>query len=242
MEIDEYRRMAAAGESHWWYRNTRALLRQLLEPHLHISSDTLHFDAGGGTGATGGWLNEFGPTVLGDYESMALDVARTDFPGYRPVQLDLNDVPFRDASFSAVLCVTVLCHRLIPDPAAVVAELARVTRPGGIVCLLEPGGRRLRRGHDRVTHSARRFSVADMRALAESANLEVVRATGAYSFLLPPAAVLGLIERGKDTSDVGRNQTGLWGLFGGLARAERAVLRRFDIPFGLSAIVVARRP
>jgi SAM-dependent methyltransferase len=242
VEIDEFRRMAAAGERHWWYRNTRLLLRQLLEPVIDRGPDALHLDAGGGTGATGGWLTESATTVLGDHELMALEVARSDFAGYRPVRLDLNELPFADGSISTVLCVTVLYHRLIADPAAAVHELARVTRPGGIVCLWEPGVRRLIRGHDRVTHTARRFSVGDMRRLAEGAGLEVVRATGAYAFLVPPAAALAVVERGKETSDVGRNETGLGGVLSGMARAERALLRHVDLPAGLSAIVVARKP
>lgn len=234
--------MAAAGERHWWYRSTRILLRQLLEPYLDRSPTACHLDAGGGTGATGGWLTESAVTVLADYETMALEVGRADFDRYLPARVDLNQLPFADASFSTVLCVTALCHRMNPDPGAIVRDFARITRPGGIVCLMEPGGKRLWRGHDEVTHTARRFSVGDLRTLAVDAGLEVIRATGAYTFLVPPAAILGLVERGKDKSDVGRNETGLGGVMTGLARAERRVLRHTDLPFGLSAIVLARRP
>jgi SAM-dependent methyltransferase len=251
VDQDEYRRMAEAGEAHWWYRNTRELLRQLLADDLAAqrrrfgaagAAGVLHFDAGGGTGATGGWLTDDAPTVLGDYETMALDVARTDFPGYLPVRMDLNHLPFAADAFATTLCVTALCHRMNPDPGAIVREFARITRPGGTVCLWEPGGKRLWRGHDEVTHTARRFSVRDLRRLAEAAGLDVVRATGAYTFLVPPAFLLGLLERGKAKSDVGRQQSGLGGVLGGLASIERTLLRRFDVPFGLSAIVVARRP
>ena len=80
------------------------------------------------------------------------------------------------------------------------------------------------------------------RSMAEQAGLEVLTATGAYSFLVPPAAVLGVIERGKHKSDVGRNETGLGGILPKLAAAERRLLRTRSIPFGLSAIVIARRP
>ena len=234
--------MAAAGERHWWYRSTRILLRQLLEPHLDRSPTARHLDAGGGTGATGGWLTESAATVLADYETMALDVGRADFDRYLPARVDLNQLPFADASFSTVLCVTALCHRMNPDPGAIVRDFARIARPGGIVCLMEPGGKRLWRGHDEVTHTARRFSVGDMRTLATDAGLEVIRATGAYTFLVPPAALLGIVERGRDKSDVGRNETGLGGVMTGLARAERRVLRHADLPFGLSVIVLARKP
>ena len=161
------------------------------------------------------------PTVLDDFEPVALKAAVHDHAGYRGVRADINHVPHAIGAFDAVLCVTALCHRMNPDPQAIVTEFARVTKPGGLVCLMEPGGKRLWRGHDDVTHTARRFSLAEMRAMVRGAGLELVRATGAYSFLVPPAAVMGIVERGKNKSDVGRNESGLGGLLGQVARAER---------------------
>ena len=107
---------------------------------------------------------------------------------------------------------------------------------------MEPGGKRPWRSHDEVTHTGRRFSVGDLKRMAQDAGLEVIKATGAYSFLVPPAWLMGIIERGKAKSDVGRNQSGLGGVLGALASLERRFLRKFSVPFGLSAIVIARRP
>jgi SAM-dependent methyltransferase len=247
VDADEYRRMAAAGEKHWWYDSTRRLLRQLLEPYLAgLPDGAVVLDAGGGTGATGGWMTAHATTVLADFETMALDVARQDLAssthGLRAVRADLNHLPFADESCDAVLCVTALCHRMNPDPAAIVRDFARVTRAGGLVCLMEPGGKRLWRGHDEVTHTARRFSVGELRSMAVDAGLDVQRSTGAYSFLVPPAALMGIVERGAPKSDVGRNESGLGGTMSVLARAERRVLRRVDLPIGLSALAVARKP
>jgi SAM-dependent methyltransferase len=243
VDLDEYERMAEAGERHWWYRSTRTLLEMLVAPHLSpVDQHTLYLDAGGGTGATGSWLASRAMTVLDDFEPIALKAAASEHAGYRGVRADINHVPHRDASFDAVLCVTALCHRMNPDPQAVVDELARVAKPGGLVCLMEPGGKHLWRGHDEVTHTARRFSLDEMRRLVRRAGLELVRATGAYSFLVPPAAAMGVIERGKHKSDVGRNQSGLGGALGQLARVERALLRKTDLPFGLSVIAIGRKP
>jgi SAM-dependent methyltransferase len=234
--------MAANGEKHWWYRSTRALLRQLVEPHLTAGNGALHLDAAGGTGATGGWLGETAPTIIADYEEFALEIARADHPGYVAARADLNDMPFRPDSFSAVLCVTALCHRMNPNPEAIVDQFAKLAKPGAVIALMEPGGKRLWRSHDEVTHTARRFSVAELRAMTERAGLEIVKATGAYTFLVPPAFMMQVFERKTTKSDVGRNETGLWGLLGVLASAERRLLRRFNLPFGLSAIVIARKP
>ena len=165
MELAEYRRMAEVEDAHWWYRSTRRLLQQLLDPHLPAGGRFL--DLGCGTGATGAWLADRGELVGADFEPLALTLLRERHPGVAAAAADARALPFADASFDAALCVTVLCHRSIDSPAAVVGELARVVRPGGVVCLWEPGVRRLRRAHDRVTHTGRRFSRARPRRVAQ---------------------------------------------------------------------------
>ena len=230
--------MAAAGDRHWWYVATRQLLEQLVVPHLAPPTPrTRYLDAAGGSGATGRWLAARAATLVDDVDEDSVRYASE--AGYRSVVADLNALPHPDDSFDAVLCVTALCHRMNVDPARTVCEMARVTKPGGAVALMEPGVRRLRRGHDRVTHTARRFSRSDLAGLLRGAGLDVVRSTGAYAFLVPPAAVLAMLERGRATSDVGRNESGLGGVLPALARVERALLRRADLPTGLSVIAIA---
>ena len=48
---------------------------------------------------------------------------------------EATDLPYPDKAFDACLADTVLQH--VPDPALVVSEMARVTRPGGRVAALE---------------------------------------------------------------------------------------------------------
>ena len=243
MDVDEYERMAEASQHHWWYQATRKLLDEFAGPHLPpVTADTMYLDAGGGTGATGTWLAGRATTVIDDYEAFALAVAARGTPSYVPVRADLNHIPHRSGSFDAVLCVTALYHQMNPDPQATVIELARVLKPGGLLCLMEPGVKCLWRGHDVVTRAARRFSLAEMSAMVSGAGLELVRATGAYSFLVPAAAALQLVERGKANSDVGRNESGLGGTFGVLAKAERVWLRRRALPAGLSVLALGRKP
>jgi SAM-dependent methyltransferase len=243
MEDNEYRIMVEAGERHWWYSSTRALLDMLLTPHLPpLTSTTRYLDAGGGSGATGRWLAERATTALDDFEPVALAAAAAVYPGYRSVRADINHIPHPSNTFAASLCVTALYHQMNRDPQAIVNELARVTEPGGLVCIMEPGVRRLRRGHDAVTQTARRFSRGDVSNLITGAGLELVRATGAYSFLVPPAAVLAIVERGGEAkSDVGRNESGAGGLLSTLATIERAALKRINLPFGLSVIAIGRK-
>ena len=59
------------------------------------------------------------------------------------VQADGEHLPFADASFDLTYCVATLHHAL--DLRRMVAELARVTRPGGVVAALNEGTRSLGR-------------------------------------------------------------------------------------------------
>jgi hypothetical protein len=131
-------------------------------------------------------------------------------------------------------------HRSIADPAVAVAELARVTRPGGLVVLMEPGVRRLRRAHDRVTHSARRFSVAIF-GPPRSPRGSRSRATGAYSFLVPPAAAR------RSSSGAVRPVTSIATAAASAACSAgpppwSAASAPSLAPAGLSVVVVAHRP
>jgi len=239
VELDEYRRMAAMEDAHWWYGATRALLAAELGPHL--PDDGRFLDAGGGTGATGSWLAEWGRVVACDLEPTALVLYREGHPSVSGLAVaDLGRLPFRTATFDAVLCVTVLYHAAVSSPAAVVGEFARVVRPGGVVALLEPGIRRLRRAHDRQTHAGRRFAVRDVRRLLVDNGLEVVRSTGVFSFLVPPALALALLDRESSASDLDRDQSGLGGVLPAMAAVERRIIRHVSIPFGLSVLAIGR--
>jgi SAM-dependent methyltransferase len=240
MELAEYRRMADVEDVHWWYRSTRALLQQLLTTSLETGGRFL--DVGCGTGATGGWLGERGDVVAVDFELQALELYGERHVSIGLVAADAGRLPLAADTFDAVICVTVLCHRSIADPAAVVRELARVVRPGGMLCLWEPGVKRLDRAHDRVTHTGRRFSLRELAGHMTAAGLTLERSTGAFSFLVPAAAAKALLERGEVKSDLDHNAGGLRGVLGGLASVERRLLRRADLPFGLSVVALGRKP
>lgn len=73
----------------------------------------------------------------------SIGLGRGAFYGSFPrVQADGEHLPFADSSFDLVYCVATLHHALDLD--RMVAELARVARPGGIVAALNEGTRGLR--------------------------------------------------------------------------------------------------
>ena len=55
---------------------------------------------------------------------------------FRYLTSEAQSLPFPDATFDLVTCQTLLIH--VADPSAVVAEMVRVARPGGLVLAAEP--------------------------------------------------------------------------------------------------------
>jgi SAM-dependent methyltransferase len=241
VEPDEYARIAAAEDDHWWYRNTRALMADALAPWLGTGQTIL--DAGCGPGGNGAWLAEHGRVVGVDLAPEALDFVRERRRALVPIQASIDALPFQGGSFDVVVGVTVVYT--VTDDVAAVRELARVLRPGGAILLLEPAFAALRRAHDATVHTVRRYRRAGLEAVVTGAGLRVERSAYAYSFLAPAAFGLAVADRvrrpgGATGSDVDRRA--LDPVFAPLAALERRWLRRRTVPFGTSALVVASRP
>jgi ubiquinone/menaquinone biosynthesis C-methylase UbiE len=90
-------------------------------------------DVGCGTGHHMARLAKRGFAVAGvDGSPEMLEHARTNNPGARIEQSDVEHIPFESGTFDFVLCIEVL--RYLPDFSRCVGEIARVLKPGG-VCL-----------------------------------------------------------------------------------------------------------
>jgi SAM-dependent methyltransferase len=115
---------------------------------------------------------------------------------------DLGRLSFRDGVFDGVICTQVLEH--VPEPAYVVAELARVLKPGGHLYLSAPQGWH----QHQKPYDYFRFTSFALNRIFERAGLMVdwIRPMGGYFWhlsyqlqmmhywLLPPAEVTGRVR------------------------------------------------
>jgi trans-aconitate methyltransferase len=111
--------------------------RRLAEPFLDavaLPPGAAVLDAGCGTGALAEAIAARDPTahITGiDLSEAFIAAARARVPGGRFTTADIARLTDHDGSFDAALSLLVL--QFVPDRAAAVAELARVTKPGGII-------------------------------------------------------------------------------------------------------------
>ncbi len=114
-----------------------ARIRTLLAP---LEGDERALDVGCGTGALAYALAPLVGEVVGvDADEASLEAAREHAPpGCTFVLGDAEALPFPFGDFDLVGCLRVLHH--VRRPELVVAELARVTRPGGRILLADQLG------------------------------------------------------------------------------------------------------
>jgi ubiquinone/menaquinone biosynthesis C-methylase UbiE len=137
----------------WWRKNPSACPYGqrfwVQAPHPLITRDRLRetlaptagervLEIGPGTGyytlELAEWLGADGQLEIFDIQQEMLDhtmrqVEERGLANVAATQGDARALPYGDASFDAVVLVTVLGE--IPDPDAALAEIARVLRPGG---------------------------------------------------------------------------------------------------------------
>jgi ubiquinone/menaquinone biosynthesis C-methylase UbiE len=181
------RRFAATAEQLARHTDARAdALRERVRRFVPLAGSERALDAGTGTGALAFALSGLVREVVAiDVVPELLDEARKRLEAHPNVSLlegDVTALPFGDAEFDLAGSLNTLHH--VSRPELAVAELARVTRPGGTLLVVDQIApvdpiaalelNRFERARD-PTH-ARALSDADQRALFDANNLVVRRA------------------------------------------------------------------
>lgn len=242
----EYARMREAEDTHWWYRTLRSLVsHELTRRIVRGGPPPRVLDAGCGTGGgLGHWTRAVGARCYGiDVSSEALSHTRAR--GERLIaQASIHDLPFRDGSLDAVVCLDVLCREGVEEERAL-AEIRRVLLPGGLLILNAPAFETLRGEHDRAVRTRRRFARGELDRLLQVNGFLVTRVSYWNAFLFP---VIWMVRRlrsgrhrdGPSSSDIGHVPAVLNAALRVVLTLERNAVRVVGLPFGTSVLAVAR--
>jgi len=242
--------MLAADERHWWYRGRRRVIRAELD-RMELPVGAAILDAGCGSGRTMQELAAYG-TVSGiELSDDAAEIARARGVG-EVVIGRLEELPWPPEHFDLTTCLDVLEHT--PDDRATLAELRRVSRPGGHLLLTVPAYPWLWSIHDEVNHHYRRYTRAMLRAAARDSGWAIEGMSSFNSLLLLPAAVVRLSRRWRArrrrrenpaaayTDELSIGPSWLNGVLEWPLALEARWLRRGGtLPAGLSLLAILRR-
>jgi ubiquinone/menaquinone biosynthesis C-methylase UbiE len=246
MNTAEFDRMFAIEETHWWYQGRRSLVRAALDRYAGSQRPLQLLDLACATGMSFRFLADYGEIRGIDIspETIRLCAQRGID---RIVQGDALRLPFATASFDVVLALDAFEH--FEDDQAAMREVFRVLRPGGTLVVTVPAFMALWSPHDEAYHHHRRYRRPQLRGRLEQAGFHAERMSySSLALFLPVLAMRKLrslrphtVEEASSDFSVPMPRPLEW-LAGVITRAEIALEKRVDLPFGVSLYGVMRKP
>ena len=240
MQSHHYPILYQVEDTHWWYVGRRRIIQSLVEKTLNTPNPKI-LDVGCGTGANLKMLAAFGKAEGVDISPQAVDFCHER--GLDSVKLGaIEQLPYENDSFELVTALDVIEH--LDDDVAGLREMRRVLRRDGRILVFVPAFMFLWGVQDDVSNHRRRYTLPSLLKAVEEAGFAVEWSSYAnISFFLPVLMVrsvmrwLGL----RADTEYGINISLLNGPFSSLFAAERLVFKRGTLPFGVSAVCIARR-
>lgn len=242
MDSGYYSVLHSAQQRHWWYAARRRILASVVET---IVAQGLPkgkiYDLGCGVGANLEMLSAFGEVVGVDGSPEAVGFCHER--GYTGVrQEDLNHLSgIEDESAKLVVLADVIEHLDDENPALIAAK--RLLAPGGALLVTVPAYEWLWSPADDLNHHKRRYTEGQLRRVIER-HFRVERSTYFNTFLFGTVLAGRLVEKvlkrgGDDAAELPPAPVNavLDRIFG----AEKLVVPRAHLPFGVSILCVARK-
>jgi len=249
MEKAEYQKHYELERDFWWFKSRRAaafrILRRWFQP---ASFPARILDGGCGTGINLTELDRFGRACGCDLAAEALSFCRQRGLT-RLARADVGRLPFRRESFDLVTLFDVLYHQEIPDDVAVMGEVRRVLKEGGLFLMTDSALEILRGPHDEAMQGLRRYNKKILRAKLEGAGFEIVRLSYFFMTTFPIILFKRRLEKRRSArnpgavprSDLAPVPGWLNRVLYGVLRLEAAWAARRDLPIGSSIIALARK-
>ncbi len=242
------RATARAEERHFWFRGFRWFVQPLIRRALSNTSNPRILDCGCGTGANLALFAPFGASYGFDQSAYGLQTGRSMGRGGL-VRASAALIPFASDAFDLVTSFDVLYALDERDERAAVAEMFRVTRPGGHVLVNVAAMTVLRGDHSILSHELRRYSRRSLTSLLTRAGFRIERITYTNAGLFLPMLAVRLFHRARGfsaeadaTAEISIPPAPVNAALSAVLFVESVWLRAGVNPFGSSLLCLARKP
>lgn len=245
MDPREYEKMYDLEDRYWWYQGRKSIVLSLLEglPD-YARREGLCLDLGCGTGLMLSLFQRTHRFVGLDFSALSMRFCRRR-GARRLLRGNAESLPLRGDRFQ-IVCSLDLAEHVERDD-LMFGEVLRILRPGGHFLATVPAHPFLWSEHDEALYHQRRYTREQFRRRLLEAGFEIQRLTYCISLTFPAVIGYRLLRKAfKKKPEVKTHLVVLPGWLNRLLLAsvqlEALWLRRFDIPFGVSLLAVARKP
>jgi SAM-dependent methyltransferase len=244
---DFYSEYFKVEDKHWWFVGRRRILLALLDRFLPKSPAQPRkiLDVGCGTGTMLRYLSAYGEVQGADADAEAVHFCK--MRGLENVSLLPEEaMPFANSSFDLISMFDVLEH--IEDDRGALREIFRVLKRDGMLILTVPAYRFLWGAQDEISHHKRRYRASEIQQRLHAAGFVLIKLSYFNTLLFPFIAAIRLgrafMRRKPEElkSDFTFTNEGLANdLLARIFAWERHLIARWNLPFGVSIVGLARK-
>lgn len=246
LESKYYQRMYDLEETHWWFVGKRRIIFNILDKFYKRRKDLKILDVGCGTGIMLTYLKKYGDVTGIDDLKTALSFCKKR--GHRQIfEAHVTRLPFGEGTFDIVTCFDILSQQRVEDDLKALRELYRVLQKGGRLVTSDPAYNFLWSGMDVSEGIRERYTKKGFTKKMKEAGFGIEKATYWNTFLFPLVFTIRMIKnlvlgRNKSSSDLWKVPFLLNKVLTLVLKLEAYLLRRIDLPFGVSVLCVGEKP
>lgn len=235
-----YLEMAETESTHWWFVGRRAIIASIME-RLGLAKSSSILEVGCGTGGNLLMLGAFGKVSAMEMDGQARAIASVKTESQYDIRAGScpEEIPFQGQLFDLICMFDVLEH-IEPDSETLIA-IKRMLAKNGRILITVPAYRWLWSAHDDYLHHRRRYTATELRRKLMAAGLRPLKMSYFNTILFPFAAVMRLKDRLLGSASAAGSRVPPAPINTVLTRvfaAERFLLGRFDLSFGVSLLCV----
>jgi SAM-dependent methyltransferase len=245
--VDAYDRLCRSEEGHFWFRARNRIILQMFRRFVTKPAHPRVLEIGCGTGfVLRGLAAEGRYDLTGAEVNIAgLRHARQRLPAVEFVQVDARDLPYQSA-FDAIGAFDVIEH--ITEDEAVLANVHRALKPGGVLIITVPQHAWLWSAVDEHGGHKRRYSRTELLTKLGAVGFEVLYLTSFVTALLPVLYASRFAKRHQKTtnSEKGLSELEISATANMICAAamglDEALIRAgMSLPLGGSLLAVGRK-
>jgi SAM-dependent methyltransferase len=234
--------MAETESRHWWFSARRSIVSEMIE-RLSLAQDSEILEVGCGTGGNLATLARFGKVSAFELDANAREIAAEKPDHSCDIRAGKcpDKIPFHDQRF-ALICLFDVLEHIDKDTETLIA-LKRLLLKDGRILITVPAFQWLWSSHDEYLHHKRRYTAKQLRKTITDAELQPVKISYFNTILFPLAIIARLWDKMPGKSSVTGTSIPpgpINKIFRVLFGAERFLLKRFNLPFGVSLICVLK--
>lgn len=183
MDRQYYKAYYQLERKHWWFRVRERIIRERISTSINQNRNLEILNIGAATGRSSQMLERYGNVTSLEYDKVCCDFVKEKL-GINVVNGSITNLPFDSKAYDLVCAFDVIEH--VEDHDMAIAEMKRVCKDEGTLCVTVPAYMSLWSEHDVVNKHFRRYTLKELLELFGNSQLKEIYSSYFNTLLFLP--------------------------------------------------------